>query len=319
MKKKTHYNVPLFQLRAYRYKVIFVALTVTFCLYASCLFTSAAQATDRWPVLAAIIQYRVRDLDAVGRDADRVEAFVRQAAANGAKIVVTPETTFYRFSVGVQNGVTQLDLANNYSSLVSRFSNLSKELGISLVIGLRKPSGDPILPTYNVAVFFGPDGNILGTHRKVIPATNETAFTKSGDQSDLNVFMTPYGKTGMLICKDMDVYWPSQALVSQGMKLLIGISADPGVGGPGRGWQKVYPACAQGGVCYGIGANQIGTNIDDKTNGGSGFVAPGGHRLSAAGFNGVPNDERILYETLYLPDANHVADLSGPLFLLLRH
>ena len=313
---------PSFQIRAYRCRLIFSILITTCCLYAFPAFTSAAlaaQDTERWPVLAAIIQYQVKQLDAVGVDADEVEAFIREAAANGAKLVVTPETPFYRYSIWLRHGVTQLDLANSYDSLVSRFSSLSRELGICLVIGLRKPSGNSHLPVYNVALFFGPNGDILGMHHKVIISVTETSFTKSGNQGDLQVFMTPYGKTGMLICKDMDEYWPSKALISQGMDLLIGISAAASIGGaPGRGWQNVYPACAIGGVCYGIAANQIGTNSIDTTGGGSGFVAPGGHRLSAAGYDGIPNDERILYQTLLLPDANHSVNLSAPLFLLLH-
>ena len=44
------------------------------------------------------------------------------------------------------------------------------------------------------------------------------------------------------------------------MELFIGINGDPGTGTPGRGWQKVYPACVLFGACYGIGANQIGAN-----------------------------------------------------------
>jgi predicted amidohydrolase len=281
-------------------------LLTTLCLTAGFLLVLTAPVSGeivRQPVLAAIIQYRVQEPDRVGGDADRMEGFIREAALRGAKIVVTPETTFYRFGVWIQNGVTQLDLARNYDALVRRFGALSKELRICLVIGLRKPSGDTNLPTYNVAVFFGPEGTVLWENKKIILAHAEAGFTKSGSvERNVQVFQTPLGKTGMLICKDMDddSTLPG-TLVAQGMELFIGINADPGTGPPGRGWQKVYPACALGGVCYGIGANQIGANSGFFFNGGSGFVTPDKEVLSAAGYNGIPNDEQILYQTLQLP------------------
>ena len=255
----------------------------------------------RQPVLAAIIQYRVQEPDRVGVDADRLEAFIREAASRGAKIVVTPETTFYRLGVWEHNGVTQLDLAKQYDALVRRFGALSKALRICLVIGLRKPSGDASLPVYNVAVFFGPDGTVLKEHQKIFLCDDEAGFTKGGSVTkNVQVFATPLGKVGMLICKDMDENFLPQVLVAKGMELFIGINGDPGTGTPGRGWQKVYPACVLFGACYGIGANQIGANSGSFFNGGSGFVSPN-EVLSAAGYNGIANDEQILYQTLPLP------------------
>ena len=198
----------------------------------------------RQPVLAAIIQYRVQEPDRVGVDADRLEAFIREAASRGAKIVVTPETTFYRLGVWEHNGVTQLDLAKQYDALVRRFGALSKALRICLVIGLRKPSGDASLPVYNVAVFFGPDGTVLKEHQKIFLCDDEAGFTKGGSVTkNVQVFATPLGKVGMLICKDMDENFLPQVLVAKGMELFIGISADPGPVRPaGVGRKSIRPA-----------------------------------------------------------------------------
>ncbi len=272
---------------------------------------SFADNSERVEVKAAIIQYQVQQPDAVGIDADRLEAFIRNAARNGAELVVTPETTFYRFGRWNQNGVTQLDLARSYTDLVHRFSSLAKELHISLVLGLRQPSALPLYPTFNVAIFIGPYGKILGSHRKINIADDERSFTASGNPltDDLKVFNTPYGKTGMLICKDMDNYWQAHELVNQGMDLLIGISGDSGDGKtPGKGWQKVYNACRVGGRAYAIGANQSGANSGNSFGGGSGFVAPGGRLINTAGFG-----ETVLYATLSLPRFPHHLWIKGPL------
>ena len=65
-------------------------------------------------VKIAVVQYEIQDLKEVGADAGRLETFIREAAARGAELVVTPETAFYRYEPWEQDGVTMLDLANHY-------------------------------------------------------------------------------------------------------------------------------------------------------------------------------------------------------------
>ncbi len=248
------------------------------------------QAAETLPILCAIIQYRVQDPDSVGRDADRLESFIREAAAKGAKLIVCPETTFYRYGKWVQNGTSQLDLANEYETLENRFSALSKELKISLVIGLREPSGASH-PVYNTALFLGPGGKVLGKHHKILLSSNEQSFTQMGRSAV--AFETPFGKVGLLICKDMDDNRFPGSLAAQGIDLLIGISGDPG-----RGWGKVQSGSQLAGA-YGIGANQIGANSGSTFIGLSGFVSPAGVPLSGAGID-QGNNEGIYYHTLQL-------------------
>ena len=90
----------------------------------------AASAACGADVKCAIIQFSDDHPDEVAQDADRLEAYVRTAAANGAKLIVAPENCLHRYSVWEQNGVTQLQLANNYNSLVNRFKAVASELGV---------------------------------------------------------------------------------------------------------------------------------------------------------------------------------------------
>jgi len=129
-------------------------------------------------VKIAIVQYEIQDLNEVGTDAGRLETFIREAAARGAKLVVTPETGFYRYEPWEQDGVTMLDLATHYDELKSKFSSLADELNISLVIGLRESSGEKEKPVFNTALFIGPDGAILGKQHKVFPSNAEMKWTK---------------------------------------------------------------------------------------------------------------------------------------------
>ncbi|MDB4583624.1 Ig-like domain-containing protein [Draconibacterium sp.] len=247
-------------------------------------------------VKVAIIQYAIQQADSVGIDDDRFEKFVRDATSNGAKLIVGPETSFYRYDTWSQNGTTMLDIANEYDGLVRRFSGLAKELDIYLVIGLREPSGDSRKPVYNTGLFIGRNGEILGKHRKMNPSNSEKAFTKAGNlqMGDAMPFNTPFGKTGMLICKDMDNSlgcngcpdWDLQ-LASKNPDLIIGLNGDES-----RGWIKVVRACKNA-ECFGIGANLAQNTWDERPGGNSGFVNPKGEVISEAGLG-----EKILYQTL---------------------
>lgn len=53
---------------------------------------------------------------------------------------------------------------------------------------------------YCTALFFRPDGKLLGKHRKLKPTGSERLIWGEGDGSTLPVFDTPYGKIGSLIC-----------------------------------------------------------------------------------------------------------------------
>ncbi len=187
-----------------------------------------AAPTPEAQLQAAVVQYAVQEPDAVGIDAERVADAARKAAAAGAKLVVFPELTFYRTHPWEQNGVTIRDLAAEYPALAARFGALAKELGVALVIGVWEPSDDPGKPVHNTAVFLGPDGTILGKHRKVNPAAAEYDFVKPGSDAtgDATPFATPFGRVGMLIGKDMATrFWPN-VLAAKKPDLVIALLAD---------------------------------------------------------------------------------------------
>jgi len=242
-------------------------------------------------VNCAIVQFSDDYADEVTQDADRLEAFVRTAASNGAELVVAPENCLYRYSPWDQNGVTELDLANSFSNLVARFSGVADELNICLVFGLREPSGDGDKPTYQSAVFLDHEGTLLKTYRKRIPSSAEYSYTLSGG-NDYAGFQTPLGRVWMQICKDMDGDGYVSSMPTD-IDLFIGINKDDT-----RGWVKVDAGCAHAG-CYGIGVNYAGDA--GAIGGNSGFCDTNGTMISEAGDGGYGTNQCILYEMLPLP------------------
>ena len=222
---------------------------------------ASAAGTD---VTVAIIQYQVRDADKVGADAGRLAKFIRAAAAKGAKIIVAPETCFYRYSPWERNGVTMAALASEYPALTERFAALAKELRVCLVIGLREPLDAEHV--YNTALFFGPDGKVLGKHHKTVPSSAEKAWTRAGKAA--RAFRTPYGTVGMLICKDAKTNW-WKTYNDDRLDLYVLIAGDD----DGRSFGSFARTAAEA-RCHAVLANQV--TKKGKGKGNSAYAYPNG-------------------------------------------
>ena len=132
------------------------------------------------------------------------EKHVREAAANGAQVIVLPEmwdcpysNDYFRPYAEPEDGET-----------VQFMSELAKELGIYLIGGSISELDDD--KVYNTSFSFDREGKIIGKHRKVhlfdIDVEGGIRFMESdtltaGDQ--MTVIDTPYCKIGVAICYDV--------------------------------------------------------------------------------------------------------------------
>ena len=66
-----------------------------------------------------------------------------------------------------------------------------------LIIGVSERDGGTLCCT---VLFFGSDGTYLGKHRKLMPTAAERLVWGFGDGSTMDVYDTPLGKVGALIC-----------------------------------------------------------------------------------------------------------------------
>ena len=80
---------------------------------------------------------------------------------------------------------------------VDRLGAIAREHGLHLVIGVIERDGGTL---YCTVLFFGPDGALLGKHRKVMPTAMERVIWGFGDGSTLPVIGTPLGRIGAVIC-----------------------------------------------------------------------------------------------------------------------
>jgi predicted amidohydrolase len=156
---------------------------------------------------------------------------IRKAAEGGAKIVVTSEG----FLDGFMNGDRTIPLSL-YQSLAEkipggdyyeRFSDLARELDIYLAIGTAEFDAGR---TYNTVAFIGPDGKLIGKHRKTKMNAFEAIRDTPGDQA--TVLETAHGRVGFRICYERSFPDLVKLTCDSGADYVIFVSG--GTFGPGN-------------------------------------------------------------------------------------
>jgi predicted amidohydrolase len=149
---------------------------------------------------------------------DRAERLIAGAAARGARLVAFGESWIagYPAWLDLCPGAASWDdpgakrvygrLYRN--SLVvpgpetERLGTCARQHGVVLVIGAheRTDSGPGHGTLYNTQLIFGPDGALLGRHRKLVPTHAERLVWGPGEGGGLEAVETPAGRVGTLIC-----------------------------------------------------------------------------------------------------------------------
>jgi hypothetical protein len=73
---------------------------------------------------------------------------------------------------------------------------------------------------------FGPDGTLLGTHRKLVPTAMERVLWGSGDGSTLPVVATGLGRLGSVICWENYMPLLRTAMYAKGVELYCALTVD---------------------------------------------------------------------------------------------
>jgi nitrilase len=75
-------------------------------------------------------------------------------------------------------------------------------------------------------LIFGPDGQMLGKHRKLMPTAMERVIWGTGDGSTLPVVTTKLGKIGSVICWENYMPLVRTAMYAKGIELYCAITVD---------------------------------------------------------------------------------------------
>src|SRR5918994_2780705 len=151
------------------------------------------------------------------RDAtiDKLARFTAEAAANGAELVVFPETFIpayptSRWAKALAGwadprakeafALLRRESLEVPSNAERRLGEIAREHGLWLVTGVNE--GDPVKPgtIYNSLLYHAPDGALAEHHRKLVPTNHERLVWGQGDGRGLRAFETPLGRLGGGLC-----------------------------------------------------------------------------------------------------------------------
>jgi predicted amidohydrolase len=151
----------------------------------------------------------------------KLERYARQAAAQGAQVVVTPEG-FLEGYVGNRGRTKDLTWERYAAAgerldgpLLTRVRNLARELRVYLLIGFAELRDDRM---YNSAVIFSPEGAVVTHYSKTHTADDEPLNTKG---VEFPVASTPLGRWGTLICMDRQLPETSRVLAVKGAQIIL--------------------------------------------------------------------------------------------------
>jgi N-carbamoylputrescine amidase len=222
----------------------------------------------------------------------KAEAFVREGASRGARLILLPELFEYLYWPQVELE-DYFDLANPLDGhpFLPRFEALARELGVVLPVSFFERAGPA---HFNSLAVIDADGTRLGLYRKSHipdgPGYEEKYYFNPGD-TGFRAWPSQVGTIGVGVCWDQWFPECARAMALQGAEVLLyptAIGSEPSASGEGTGldtrdmWQRAMIGHAVSNSCYVAAANRVGQE-GQATFYGSSFVAdPTGEKMIEA-------------------------------------
>ena len=254
-----------------------------------------------------------------------VEPMIREAAAGGAKLVLTPEATNFLIKDRARRDAFLETHARD--EVVGKLRDLARELGIWLLIGsvIVRSGHEGDDRAANRSLLIDDTGGVVATYDKLhvydvdLPTGErwrESASIRPGDGAV--VADTPWGRLGLTICYDIRFPQLYRALAKAGA-VMIAVPAAFTVPTGEAHWETLLRARAIETGCYVLAPAQAGEHEDGRrTWGHSMVVAPWGEVLAR-----LDGDEPgVLFATLDLdavakaraavPQLTHDREFAAP-------
>jgi predicted amidohydrolase len=173
------------------------------------------------------------------KSAQRAASVIREAAANGADLVIFSETWLPGYPYWTEGWDSSLQqwAAGRIrlfdesvlvpSETTETIGRAARDARVHVVVGCNEIDPRPGNGTiYNSLLFFDRSGRLYGRHRKLMPTFIERVFWGSGDGNDLEVYDTDIGRIGGLVCGENLMTSVRASLIAMGEDLHI--AAFPG-------------------------------------------------------------------------------------------
>ncbi len=198
------------------------------------------------------------------RSLEKLAALTSDAAKRGAKLVVFPEAFIAGYPKGHDFGVrvgmrspegrdefrrffdSAIELPGDAASFIGE---VAKSNGVHVVVGVIEKDGGTL---YCTAAFFGPDGQLLAKHRKLMPTAMERVIWGAGDGSTLPVLATELGNLGAVICWENYMPLLRTAMYAKQIQIYCAITVDDR-----DTWLPTVTHIALEGRCFVLSACQV--------------------------------------------------------------
>ena len=222
-------------------------------------------------VRIAVIQPRGRPFDTPGALA-ALRQGTAEAAEAGARFVLFPEAFVGGYPWGLRFGTAIGGRAPAGKALFGRYwasaitlpgpesdaiGAAARDAGVHLAVGVIERLPGHASTLYCTLAYYGPDGALLGIHRKLKPTAAERLVWGEGDGSTLPVIPTPFGRVGGLICWENYMPLARMTLYGKGVEFYLAPTADAR-----DRWQATLRHIAVEGRCFVLGCNQFVTRAD---------------------------------------------------------
>ncbi|RJG02813.1 carbon-nitrogen hydrolase family protein [Noviherbaspirillum sedimenti] len=187
--------------------------------------------SNRYPKFtAAAVQAAPIFLDAQATT-EKACALIRKAAGEGATFIAFPEVfiagyAYWNWIMSPLEGSAwfkrfYLAAIDVPGPEVQALQRTAEACGVTVVIGVNERSPVSMGTIYNTNLIIGPDGKLLGRHRKTVPTFAEKLTWGYGDGSSIRTYDTPVGKVGTLACGENTNTLARFALLAQGEQVHV--------------------------------------------------------------------------------------------------
>jgi N-carbamoylputrescine amidase len=210
--------------------------------------------------------------DHINTNIQKAEKFVRQAADEGAQIILLQELfetlyfcqkenpKYYQFSTSVEDNLA-----------IRHFKSIAKELNVVLPISFYERKNNA---RYNSLIVIDADGSLLEVYRKSHipdgPGYEEKYYFSPGD-TGFKVWKTKYGRIGVGICWDQWFPEAARIMALMGAELIFYPTAigsepeDPSIDSS-KHWQRCMTGHSASNLIPVIASNRTGQEqIEDST------------------------------------------------------
>ncbi len=213
----------------------FISLLILSNIFVQLLATQGMPVDQDGEIMVASLSFIPKKWDKEANLAT-IDKMAREAAAHGAKIIVTSEGALDGYLINEllekkDRAKWDLKFKEMAESVddpgVMKIRELARELQVDFVLGFLERDGDVL---YNSCAWINAQGDIVHVHRKthMAQAYFDPDFYHPGYK--ISAFDTRYGRMGMMICYERQVPEVAGALALDGARYII----NPSYGGRGE-------------------------------------------------------------------------------------